>query len=86
MFWFSGSKTCGILVPQPDLKPMPSAMEVWCLNHWTATEGPIRFIRIGCEFYKQVGKRMPPQELVGYIYHQRKSGEGEKTMFFLILE
>ena len=39
------------------------------------------------EKYKQVGKGVPPQELSGLqFYNQRKSGEGEKTTFFLILE
>jgi len=30
----------GILVPQPGLKPMPSAMEAWSLNHWIARGVP----------------------------------------------
>ena len=24
----------------PGMKPMPPAMEVWCLNHWTTREAP----------------------------------------------
>ena len=29
---------CGILVPQPGIKPMPPALGVWGLNHWTTGE------------------------------------------------
>ena len=30
----------GILVPQPGIEPGPSAVKVWCPNHWTAKEFP----------------------------------------------
>ena len=29
---------CGILVPQPGIKPMPPALEAQSLNHWTTRE------------------------------------------------
>ena len=33
---------CGILVPQPEIKPMPPPpVEAWSLNHWTTREVPI---------------------------------------------
>ena len=31
---------CRLLVPQPGIKPMPSAVEVRSLNHWTTREVP----------------------------------------------
>ena len=31
---------CRILVPQPGIEPMPSAVEARNLNHWTAREVP----------------------------------------------
>ena len=31
---------CRILVPQPGIEPMPPAVEVWCLSHWTVREVP----------------------------------------------
>ena len=31
---------CGILVPQPGIKPVPPALEVWSLNHCTARKVP----------------------------------------------
>ena len=31
---------CEILVPRPGFEPMPSVLEVWSLNPWTAMEGP----------------------------------------------
>ena len=33
-------KACGTLVPQPGIKPMSPAVEVWSLNHWTTMEVP----------------------------------------------
>ena len=30
----------GILVSRPGIELMPPAVEVWCLNHWTAREVP----------------------------------------------
>ena len=35
VMWHAGS-----LVPQPGIKPMPSTVEAWNLNHWTAREFP----------------------------------------------
>ena len=31
---------CGILVPQPGIRPTPPVMEAWNLNNWTAREVP----------------------------------------------
>ena len=31
---------CGILVPRPGVEPVPAAVEVRSLNHWTAREVP----------------------------------------------
>ena len=30
----------GILVSQPEIEPVHSAVEIWNLNHWTAREVP----------------------------------------------
>ena len=40
LFWFFGHEACGILVPQPGIKPAPPALEVQSPNHWTAREVP----------------------------------------------
>ena len=37
-FWGAYCVVCRILAPQPGIKPMPSAVEVWGLNHWTTRE------------------------------------------------
>ena len=29
---------CGILIPWPEIEPMPPAVEVWSLDHWTTKE------------------------------------------------
>ena len=34
-------RLAGILVPQPQVEPGPSAVNVHCPNHWTAGEFPI---------------------------------------------
>ena len=39
LFWLHRS-ACGILVPQPGIEPVPPAVEVWSLNHWTIREVP----------------------------------------------
>ena len=36
-FWLC-SGACGILVPWPGIKPVPPAVEVQSLNHWTTRE------------------------------------------------
>ena len=44
MVWFclvwSVLWACGILVPQPGIKPVPPKVEAWSPNHWTARESP----------------------------------------------
>ena len=32
---------CGVLVPQPGIKPTPPAVEVWSPNHWTTRQVPV---------------------------------------------
>ena len=46
-----GCVACGILVPDPGIKPMPSAVETWSLTHWAARESPISYIfnSVPCE-------------------------------------
>ena len=31
---------CGVLVPQPGIKPAPPALEAWSFSHWTGREIP----------------------------------------------
>ena len=38
-FWLY-QVACGIIVPQPGIKPTLPALEGWSLNHWTAKEFP----------------------------------------------
>ena len=38
-FWWH-CVACGILVPQPGIKPVPPTVEVRSLNQWTAREVP----------------------------------------------
>ena len=38
-FWLR-CVACGILVPRPGIKPVPHAVEVQSLNHWTTREVP----------------------------------------------
>ena len=40
LFFVVGKVACGILVPQPGIKPAVSTMEVQNLNHWTTREVP----------------------------------------------
>ena len=34
------------LVPWPGIKPMPPALDVWSLNHWTAREIPLYWVLV----------------------------------------
>ena len=34
-FFLAMGAACRILVPQPEIEPVPSALEVWSLSHWT---------------------------------------------------
>ena len=48
IFWLC-RLTCGILVPQPGIGPMPPALEVWGLNHWTIRDVPGEdLLSVGC--------------------------------------
>ena len=38
-FWLHGAAR-KILVPPPGTEPVPSAVEAWSINHWTAREVP----------------------------------------------
>ena len=38
--WFFGYAACGILVPQPGIKPRSSAVRAQSPNHWTTREFP----------------------------------------------
>ena len=33
----------GILVPQPGIKPVPPAVELWSPNHWVTREFPTKY-------------------------------------------
>ena len=39
-FFWPRYVACGILVPQPGIKPVPPAVEARSLNHWTTREVP----------------------------------------------
>ena len=39
-FWLRCA-TCGILVPQSGIEPVPPALGAWSLNHLTAREIPV---------------------------------------------
>ena len=49
IFWLHCT-ACRILVPWPGIKPVPYALEVQSLNHWTAREVP-RIVLNVCKFY-----------------------------------
>ena len=38
LFLFFFCMACGILVPQPGIRPMPPALEAWSPDHWTTRE------------------------------------------------
>ena len=55
LFWPCHT-ACGILVPQPGIKPMPPAVEAWSRNHWTTGEVPNAIICLFvCLFIGRIG-------------------------------
>ena len=40
LFFCSQQATCGVLVPQPGIEPVPPEVEVWNPNHWTIRKVP----------------------------------------------
>ena len=46
IFFWPHHMTWGILVPGLGIKPIPPALEVWSLNHWTAREVPNMFFKL----------------------------------------
>ena len=51
---------CGILVPWPEVEPVPSIVEVWSLNHWTARDVPKRlYFWNRFFFFKSKGQSFP---------------------------
>ena len=45
-FWLHRA-ACRILDPPPGTKPMPTAVEVHSLNHWTTKEAPAMIFEVG---------------------------------------
>ena len=41
LFCFFGHEAHGFPAPQPGIKPTPSALVAWSLNHWTTREAPV---------------------------------------------
>ena len=49
----SHCEACGFLVPWPEIKPLPSALEEWTLNHWITREVlPADFLKINFLYWK----------------------------------
>ena len=44
MFW-PRLAACGILVPWPEIEPVPPTLEAWSLNHWTTREVPMKIFK-----------------------------------------
>ena len=44
-FFWPHQAACGILVPQPAMAPTPPALKAWSLNHWTAREVSLRYLK-----------------------------------------
>ena len=42
-FFWPHHTACRILVPQPGIEPVPPALEMQSLNHWTTREVPVQF-------------------------------------------
>ena len=52
-FFFGHTAVCGILVPGPGIKPMPTAVEAQSLNHWTTREVPVGLFLLGVKLFPE---------------------------------
>ena len=55
--------SCGIVFPQPETEPRPSAVKVWSCNHWTTREFPVRC----CFLMASKNNKKNPNLLFSYI-------------------
>ena len=46
--FFAEQCAYNIIVPQPEIEPMPSEVDTWSLNHWTTREVPYTELKIQC--------------------------------------
>ena len=61
---------CGILVPWPGMEPIPSTLEAWSLNHWTAREVP-RKILLWVKCIEWSTMLDPENSLVPWLCHSQ---------------
>ena len=61
---------CGILVPRPEIEPVPPALESQSLNHWTPREVPPSYSR-----YFSVSSRIVFINRVDVHFNNVNSGE-----------
>ena len=54
---------CGVLVPEPGVKPLPSALEAQNLNHWT-TKGVLDPLFLDC--FPFVPAVLSPLKIINY--------------------
>ena len=69
---------CSLLViPQPGIKPVSSAVQSWSPNHWTSREFPIYLLSLKHDFWVCLckGSRMRQSfELIGFLKQMALSG------------
>ena len=62
---YIGCRACRILVPQPDIEPVPPAVDAQSPNHWTAKEFPVFsiFTKL-CNLYHNL--------ILEHVHHPKK--------------
>ena len=76
-------RACGILIPQPGIKPMPSTGKVQSPNHWTARKFPSKLLL--CSFYKWGNWYFKAKQLTMMV-QLKSSGAGISTSTCQVLE
>ena len=69
LFWLC-HVACGILVPWPETEPVPPAVEVHSLNHWTAREFPLLFSSSSFSVSGLMFKSLIHFEFIFLIWHE----------------
>ena len=64
---------CRLLLPWPGIKPMPSAMETWSLNYWTAREVPTPWFWPGDSHVGPLASRIVREYFLFILRHPTNS-------------
>ena len=82
IFWLY-LMVCGILVPQPGIKPVPLAVEEQSLNYWTIREVCFKIFNFSLSLVPIMFHRPTSVLFLMTIPQKKRVGERDDDFFFL---